>query len=80
MAKPHSMHEINMDVAEDMMHVYEGWRAMNKLVAKLYKTMQDPGRKTWNAPNGWDNRPKVKVAIEMDHQQAADIMMKLMMQ
>ena len=43
MAIPHSLHEISMDVSKDVMHVYKDQRAMNELVAKLCKAMQDQG-------------------------------------
>ena len=36
MAIPHSLHEISMNVFEDVMHVFEGQRSMNKLVAKSF--------------------------------------------
>ena len=44
MAILHSLHEISMDVFEDVMHVYKGQREMNELVAnklveKLHKAM-----------------------------------------
>ena len=42
MAMPHSLHDISMDVFENAMHVYEGWRVMNKLVANIRKAMQQP--------------------------------------
>ena len=42
MAVPHSLHEINMEVSKDAKHVYEAWRAMNEIVAKIDEVMQDP--------------------------------------
>ena len=41
MAILHSLHEINIELSEDVMHVGENQRVMNELVAKLRKAMQD---------------------------------------
>ena len=41
MVIPHSLQEISMDVFEDIMYVYEDWRAMNEIFAKLCKEMQE---------------------------------------
>ena len=41
MAIPHSLHEISIDIFEDIMHVHENWREMHELVANIRKSMQD---------------------------------------
>lgn len=52
-------------------------RVLTEGIAKG-KTMQDPGRKKWNAPNGWTGRPKVQIATAMQVEKAVDLMMELM--
>ena len=42
MAQSHNLGESNMEVSEDVLHVYEGRRAINDLVAKLCEAMQNP--------------------------------------
>lgn len=42
------------------------------------KTLQDPGRKRWNTPNAWTDRPKVKVAIAADVEAVVETMLERM--
>ena len=35
MALPHIMHDLSMDVSEGVMHMDEGWRAIQDMIAKL---------------------------------------------
>ena len=52
-------------------------RVLTDGIAKA-KTMQDPGKKTWNTPNGWTGRPKVKVAVNSQPDKIIDLIMELM--
>ena len=36
-------------------------------------TIMDLGNKAWNSPNGWMNRPAVKVAIGVDAEQLTEL-------
>ena len=39
MATSHNLEEINKEVSQDVLHFYEGQRAINELVVKICKAM-----------------------------------------
>lgn len=43
-------------------------------------TIMDLGNKAWNSPNGWMDRPAVKVAVDVDAKAVVDLIYTLLKQ